>query len=455
MQATLYQPDYAFLGGKLVRTGLAVDSDGNVVASASTGAQVVRLPGKLLLPGLVNVHSHAFQRILRGRTEYLAKGALRDDFWSWRELMYRAVETMDPEAFYAVSKQAFLEMALAGITSVGEFHYVHHAPDGRPYADRDELAKQVIRAAREVGLRVVLLRTGYHRSGFEVPPNPRQRRFLDSEPGAMVEAVERLSKTYRDDALVTFGLAPHSVRAVPRSWLEAVAKLPKQLLHMHVAEQPAEVSACEREHGRRPVALLEELGLLHEQFTAIHGVHLTAAEAAALGTARATVCACPATERNLGDGIVPADVLLASGVSLALGTDSQANIDLLDDARQLELHLRLQHQRRAVLDPKDGELAGLGERLFHIASKGGARSLGLPEALLLPGAPADFFTVDLEHPSLVGTPPEALVPAVVFGAEKAAIQDVFVQGRPVIRDGEHPQARAISQAFVSTVKGLS
>ncbi|HZH04867.1 MAG TPA: formimidoylglutamate deiminase, partial [Myxococcaceae bacterium] len=304
------EADCALWGGRLRRgVVLTVGEDGTWCEPDSLPASVerVRLPGRVILPGLVNAHSHAFQRLIRGRTEYVAAGRSSDDFWSWREAMYRVAGTLEPEGLYAASKQAFLEMALSGMTAVGEFHYLQHAPDGTPYADRNALAKAVIRAARDVGLRIVLLRVGYARAGFRTEAHPWQRRFVDRDAEAWLAAAETLRAEVRGDWGVSVGLAPHSVRAVPVSWLEALARAPaptRGVVHMHVAEQPAEVEACLAEHGARPVELLEGLGLLDSGFTAVHGIHLSPDEISRMGRAGSTVCACPSTERNLGDGVV-------------------------------------------------------------------------------------------------------------------------------------------------------
>ena len=447
---TVFEPELLYAQGRLQPGGqLAVGDDGRVLAQLPTSAKRVKLPGKLMLPGLVNAHSHAFQRLLRGRTEYVAKGREADDFWSWRELMYRTANVLSPEGVYAASRQAFVEMALGGITTVGEFHYLHHQSDGTPYADVHELARQVVRAAREVGLRIVLLRVGYARAGFEKPANPLQRRFCDPDADTFVHRNIELRRALAGDEAVSVGFAPHSVRAVPRSWLEAVARHPHEVTHLHVAEQPAELEACLAEHGLRPVELLEEVGLLHERMTAVHAIHLEPSEILALGRAKANVCACPSTERNLGDGVVPADALLAAGVSLALGTDSQADIHLLDDARQLEGHLRLVRGRRAVLDPGGGLPSGLAQRLLHCTTVGGARSLGLDVGSLSAGQPADFFTLDLTHPSLVGAPREALLPTVVFGAATGAVSEVAVNGKLLVEAGRHPLTEAIGRSFAA------
>ncbi len=451
----LYQPDFLYAGGALSRGALAVSSNGRVLASAPAGAEVVRLPGRLLLPGLVNAHSHAFQRVLRGRTHFVEQGHAADDFWSWRELMYQAASGLDPEGVYVASRQAFLEMALAGITSVGEFHYLHHQPDGTPYAEPHLLARQVVRAAREVGLRIALLRVAYARSGHGLPENPRQRRFLEADADTYLSRTAELAAAVTADPLVSVGLAPHSVRAVPRPWLERIARQANgRVVHVHVAEQPQEVKACLAEHGLRPVQLLEATGLLGPRTTCVHAIHLDESDVAALGRSGAGVCACPSTERDLGDGVVPADTLLAAGVPLSLGSDSQAHVDLLEDARELEGHLRLTRLKRSVLDPGGGAVDALGRRLLGFATHGGARALGLDTGTLAPGEPADFFTVDLTAPALLGAPEEALLAAAVFSAGAAQVREVAVEGRLLVREGRHPLAEASARDFSSLMKRL-
>jgi len=451
-------PDFAVLDGRLVEQPTVCVDDAGLVAADASGGPVQRLAGRLLLPGFVNGHSHAFQRVLRGRTELRAEGYEADDFWSWRERMYQAATALTPEQLYAASKQAFVEMALAGVTTVGEFHYLHHQADGTPYDDESLLAKTVIQAARDVGLRVVLLRVGYARAGFQAAENPRQRRFIDRDVESFLRRVEALRRAVKDP-LVTVGVAPHSVRAVPRRWLEEVAKaVTSGPLHMHVAEQPAELRACLAETGRRPIELLADVGLLGPRFTGVHAIHLEANEVALLGQSRSVVCACPSTERNLGDGIVRADELLKAGVEVALGSDSQAHIDLLDEARQLEGHLRLLRLGRAVLFP--GAVEGpresaLGQVLLRALTTAGARSLGVDTGALRAGQPADFVTLDLGHPSMVGAPREALVSAALLGASSGAIGEVWVQGRLIVNQGRHLAAEETAAGFAQVMRALA
>jgi formimidoylglutamate deiminase len=444
---TVYRPELLYArGGFAEGAGLSV-SQGVVVAegSASSG-ETVSLPGKALLPGFVNAHSHSFQRLIRGKSESrLTSGR---DFWSWRGTMYHAAAQLDPQDVYDVARMAFLEMLLAGTTTVGEFHYLHNAPGGRPYDDPNLLSKQVIAAAQSVGIRIVLLRSAYLRSGYELPPDPGQIRFYESSR-QFLDNMAALVKTYPADSTeVRFGVAPHSLRAVPLRELKEIAawgregKLP---LHMHVAEQVAENEACLREYGMTPVELLGRENLLGPDFTAVHAIHITSEEIAWLAGANATICSCPTTERNLGDGVIVADQVMRAGIRIALGSDSQAQIDPLEDARELDYHLRLDRQQRAILD-QIGEQT-LASRLFDCATLQGARALGVSAGQLTHGAFADFITVDLDEMSIAGNSGEDLLPLAVFSLSRSAIRDVVVNGRWVVRDQRHPLQEEIISRF--------
>jgi formimidoylglutamate deiminase len=442
----VYRPELLYVEGGFIAGGELLVSGSGVVLDAgenTSDAVVVEMQGKALLPGFVNAHSHSFQRLIRGKAESRAMSGR--DFWSWRGTMYHAASSLDPQQVYDVARMAFLEMVLAGTTTVGEFHYLHNAPDGRPYDDPNLLAKQVIAAAKSVGLRIVLLRTAYLRAGFELPPDAGQQRFYETGKD-FVANMEALVREVAADGTVSFGVAPHSLRAVPVRELREIAewtranRLP---LHMHVAEQVGENEACLREYGVTPVALLARERLLGKDFTAVHAVHVTAEEIAMMAEAGMTICSCPTTERNLGDGIFRADDVMRAGIVVALGSDSQAQIDSLEDARELEYHLRLQQQKRAVLDPieeRDGvETSGgtLAGRLFRCATVHGARSLGAGGGELRAGSPADFFTVDLKDVSVAGSGAAGLLPMVVFGMNRTAIRDVVVNGRIIVRDRVH------------------
>jgi formimidoylglutamate deiminase len=495
-------PDLLYTGGRFER-GLALvcDASGRIVRIAGADElrdeKKVRLSDRAMLPGMINAHSHAFQRVLRGRTEYrsIRTGATplpdreitRDSFWTWREMMYSAATRLMPEDIYDASRMAFLEMALSGITAVGEFHYLHHAPDGVPYDDPNLLAKEVVRAARDVGLRIALLRVAYARSGYQTEANPKQQRFIECDPEVYLKHLDKLiddvtrgtsptvgegsASDAKDGALpdpranapqatAWVGVAPHSVRAVPLDYLREVTAYASEhqlKIHMHVAEQPAEVSACVEEYGRTPIALLDTEGLLSERFTAVHAIHVTAKVIPSLGRAGAIVCACPTTERNLGDGVVPADEYFKQGVAVCLGTDSHAQIDLLEDARELECHLRLQKLGRAVLGGRnstvregasmagnnekstlpDSRVSALAARLFDCATTNGARSIGATGGTLEAGKPADFFTVALDDPTLAGASPDDLLSSIVFASTRAAVREVVVGGKPIVSEGQH------------------
>jgi formimidoylglutamate deiminase len=381
-------------------------------------------------------------------------------------MMYSAATRLEPEDIYDASRMAFLEMALGGITAVGEFHYLHRTPNGREYDDPNLLAREVLRAARETGLRIALLRVAYARSGYRSVPDARQARFIEAEPETYLAHTERLRSELSKDAGgaqagggkgAWVGIAPHSVRAVPLSYLREVFEFAAERelpCHMHVAEQPAELEACLREHGRTPVALLDAEGFLNDRFTAVHAIHITPEEARRLALARAFVCACPTTERNLGDGIIKTDLLFNEGVRLALGTDSHTQIDLLEDARELEYHLRLQKLERAVLSSSaalsakdEATMGALAARLFACATEHGAQSIGAPGGRLEPGRPADFFTVELDDPSIAGASTDALLASIVFSLARTAVREVSVGGTLIVEDGHHQQEQEIVRNF--------
>jgi formimidoylglutamate deiminase len=440
MTNTLYKPELVYANGRFVSDrGVLVSEDGQYLDAPEVNTaspRIVDLKGKALLPGFVNVHSHSFQRLIRGKAE--SRIVSGKDFWSWRGTMYHAARRLDPQDVYDVARMAFLEMVLAGTTTVGEFHYLHNAPGGQPYDDPNLLSKQVIAAAQSVGIRIVLLRTAYLRSGYELPPDPGQIRFFEST-NAFLENMKALvresSATPRE---VRFGVAPHSVRAVPLAELKEIAAWSRENmlpLHMHVAEQVAENAACLREYGFTPVQLLSKEGLLGPDFTAVHAIHISADEIAMLAEANAAICSCPTTERNLGDGIIAADRVMEAGINIAFGSDSQAQIDPLEDARELDYHLRLERQERAILDPLATKT--LASQLFDCATLHGARVLNLPGGDLTPGSYADFFTIDLNDVSIAGHSADDLLPIVVFALNRSAIRDVVVNGRFILRDQKH------------------
>jgi formimidoylglutamate deiminase len=447
---TLYRPALLYANGKFVSNGeVLVDEDGQFLELSNVdlmSTRVVGLPGKALLPGFINVHSHSFQRLIRGKSE--SRIVSGKDFWSWRGTMYHAASKLDPQDVYDVARMAFLEMILAGTTTVGEFHYLHNAPNGRPYDDPNLLSKQVIAAAQSVGIRIVLLRTAYLRSGYELARDPGQIRFFESTDTFLKNISSLIGEYSTASSEVTFGVAPHSIRAVPLPDLKEIAfwsrknKLP---LHMHVAEQVAENAACFREYGSTPITLFDKEGLLGPDFTAVHAIHTTSDEIGMLADANATICSCPTTERNLGDGVIQAHHAMAAGIRFALGSDSQAQIDPLEDARELDYHLRLEQQERAILEPRTSKT--LASRLFDCATVHGASALSLPCGDVTPGSRADFFTIDLNDVSIAGHCAEDLLPIVVFSLNRSAVRDVVVNGRFILRNQQHAHQEEIVSRY--------
>ena len=451
MTNTFYKPDLLFCNGRFIaNSGVLVSENGQILEASlktdNSSTRIVNLPRKALLPGFVNVHSHSFQRLIRGKSE--SRIVAGKDFWSWRGTMYHAASRLDPQDVYDVARMAFLEMVLAGTTTVGEFHYLHNAPNGQRYDDPNLLCKQVIAAAQSVGIRIVLLRTAYLRSGYELPRDPGQVRFFESTNAFLENTSALIGDCSAARSEIRFGVAPHSVRAVPLADLRKIAawsrenKLP---LHMHVAEQVAENAACLREYGLTPVHLLNKEKLLGPDFTAVHAIHISSDEIAMLAEANATICSCPTTERNLGDGIIAADHVMTAGIRIAFGSDSQAQIDPLEDARELDYHLRLKQQERAILDQIGDQT--LASRLFDCATLHGARALDLPGGGLTPGSFADFFAVDLNDVSIAGHSAEDLLPIIVFTLNRSAIRDVVVNGRFILRDQKHALQDEITSRY--------
>jgi formimidoylglutamate deiminase len=447
-------PDLTYRDGAFHEgLALAYDAGTGTITHVGAGAATdgaVRLPGRALIPGFVNAHSHAFQRLIRGRTQWRPPDATAADFWSWREAMYAAALELSPDDVEHVSRFCFVEMLQAGITAVGEFHYLHNDRDGARYADPLELSRRVLAAARDAGIRIRLLHVCYATGGIRQPLSPEQRRFTTADLDTFLADADALAAAAAAEPRAGVGLAPHSIRAVPRDWLvplhewAAARDVP---LHMHVSEQSAEVSASVEKYGMRPVELLREEGLLDERFTAVHATHLTNFEVRLLAGTGATVCACPATERDLGDGFLRAADLVEAGVAIALGTDSQTVIDMLEEARLVEYHERLQRMRRVVITDAVAGRLHAGPPLLRMATAAGARSLRLSAGSLEPGAVADMVAIDLGHPSLAGCSAGTLADALMLTAASAAVRDVWVGGRAVIADGTHTLQEAATRDF--------
>lgn len=365
------------------------------------------------LPGFVNAHSHAFQRGMRGRVERVDPAHPADDFWTWREEMYAAASGLDPDSAYEIARIAYDEMRAAGYVAVGEFHYPHHRPDGSPYDDRNAMAKATVAAARDSGIEIVLLMTAYARAGAGLPPTAGQRRFCDPSVAAYLDRVDELAQECR------VGLAPHSVRALPRDWLEAIAAHAERsgmVVHVHACEQRREIEECLAEHGRRPIELLADVGLLTGATTVVHATHASEAELDLLAQAGAGVCACPSTESNLGDGYLPAAALFDRGVPVCIGSDSNTVIDPLQELREIEAIARRTDERRNVLVPAGQD--GPAPFLLDVGTVNGARALGLDPTAL------PEVAVDTGHPQLRAVAVDDVPAALVFGGSAGVLRQV-------------------------------
>jgi formimidoylglutamate deiminase len=363
------------------------------------------------LPAMVNAHSHAFQRDLRGAAERPAPEAhSADDFWSWREAMYRLAGQHDPGTMRAAAGRVYAEMARAGYGAVGEFHYVHHQPDGTPYADPNAMAIAVADAALAAGLHIVLLPAAYHRAGPGLPPAPGQRRFCDPDVETFLDRVDALREWAAGRAGVDVGVAAHSVRAVPAGWLEAIAAHAERhglVRHVHAHEQPRELEECRAEHGVTPIELLHRTGFLGPHTSVVHGIHVDAGDVRRLAESDTIVVGCPTTEGSLGDGHLPALAYRDAGVRLAMGSDSQVRVDPFEEARELETLARREGRTRHAL------LAAYGDLWGELARNGRA-SLGLSEDV------AGTIAVDRDHPDLAGVA-EADLPLAVATCASAAV----------------------------------
>ncbi len=410
---------------------VSLTADGRIAAiekqrDGGTGAgQVERLPDVVLLPGFVNTHSHVFQRALRGHTHRPL--SQQDSFWTWRRAMYAEAQRLNPDLLYALALSTYREMLAAGYTSVGEFHYVHHQPDGQPYANPNAMAEAVLHAGREAGIRVVLLMTAYAQGGFQLPLEKEQRRFCDRAVELYLERVEALRTTGAH-----VGVAPHSVRAVPESWFRALAAYSHERdlpLHVHADEQVAEIEQCRAMYDCPPIELLARFDALSVRTTIVHATHADANEIALLAQYGCTVCVCPTTEGDLGDGIAPYAELLANGIPLAIGADSNTRLDPIEELRWAEYSARMRYQRRRVLVA--GEMGSPGPLLLDYGTQRGARALGLDTGVIAPGALADFVAVDLKHPMLSGWTPDDVLDVLFFGASSEVVRQVWVQGKRV------------------------
>jgi formimidoylglutamate deiminase len=402
------------------------------------------------VPGLPNLHSHTFQRGMAGLAE--RRGSSADSFWTWREVMYRFLDRLTPDDIEAIAAFAFVEMLEAGFTAVGEFHYLHHAPDGRTYANVAETAERIAGAAAETGIGLTLLPVYYRQGNFGgAPPVPGQRRFLNDQGSfaRLVEASARATAGLPDAAL---GIAPHSLRAVSLGDLAWIAeRWPAGPMHIHVSEQVKEVEDCLAVHARRPVELLYDTIAVGERWCLVHATHAEAGEIGLIARSRAVAGLCPLTEANLGDGVFDTLGFLAAGGCFGLGSDSLIRVSAAEELRALEYAQRLKHRSRNALGE---EGRSTGRRLHDLACAGGAQALGRRIGAIEPGRRADIVVLDRDHPSLAAAQGDMLLDAWIFSADNAAIRDVICGGRHVVAAGRHRDRDRLVARYRETVRRL-
>ncbi len=436
---------------------LEIDAGGNLasVRANSSAAGAEWLAG-IVLPGMPNLHSHAFQRALAGLAE--RQGTDEASFWSWRAVMYRFLERIGPDELAAIAAQLYVEMLEAGYTAVGEFHYLHHQPDGRAYADPAELSRAILAAQRQAGIGLTHLPVLYLAGGFGgAPPDPGQRRFLH-DLDAFGALLERLRDAVAGDPNLRLGLAPHSLRAVPdRALLEALAILeridPEAPVHIHVAEQVREVRDCLAWCGRRPVAHLLEVAPVGRRWCLIHATHMDDDETLELARSGAVVGLCPTTEANLGDGLFNLAAFLEAGGRFGIGSDSHISVSPVEELRWLEYGQRLNTLRRLVASSL--EQPHCGARLWQAALAGGAQALGRRIGRLAPGDRADLIRLDADHPVLAGRRGETVLDSLVFAGNANPVQDVMVGGRWLVRDGRHRARAEVAGRYRAALRRLS
>lgn len=438
----------------------ALDIQGGRVIGISSAEDVDQhFSDAVIIPGFANPHSHCFQRLIRGQTEWVSAGS-HDDFWSWRTAMYDASFRLTPDQLEVVAEWTFTEMLKAGITAVGEFHYLHHQPNGTPYDQVSELSQRVICAAERVGIRITHLPVAYARGGFKRSTTTQQRRFINESPEQFLSIVEELKQLYDSHPTINIGLAPHSVRAVDIAWLNACGQAAKDWnmpIHIHACEQPRELIECNAEHGCTPIELLAAHHILHERATVVHATHLSKSDVDLISETKSIVCACPTTEANLGDGFVPSRELLTQGVRIALGTDSHAQIDLFQEARLVDMQARLLTQARnplAQFTPTNSTQLKTSDVLWPMMTTNGYASLGLHGGTLAPGSLADFIVLDRHHASCFGTRKSDLLSSLILAGQPDMVKAVYVNGEPVIHDGRARTESATRQRYLETFKTL-
>jgi len=405
----------------------------------------------IALPGMPNLHSHAFQRGMAGLAEI--RGAGDDSFWTWREVMYRFVDRLDPEMLAAIAALAYVEMLESGFTRVGEFHYLHHDRDGRAFADPAQMSRAIFAAAAESGIGLTHLPVFYAHAGFGgAAPNEGQRRFIHDFDGyaRLLDTLRAAATCDLPDAIV--GVAPHSLRAVTRGELAALAELADDApIHIHIAEQVKEVEDCVAWSGQRPVDWLLGHADVDARWCAVHATHMTNDEARRLAESGAVAGLCPVTEANLGDGIFDAVPFLAAGGRFGVGSDSNVLIDMSEELRWLEYGQRLAAKGRNRVARAPGMSSG--QALFDGAFAGGAQALGVVGGIA-PGCSADLVSLDAHHPSLAGKPAEQILDAFLFASGRAAIDCVWRRGECVVRGGRHRARDAVAERYRRAIAGF-
>jgi formiminoglutamate deiminase len=432
------------------RVRIGIGADGCIVAiTPGVAPEAGDECAAIAVPGLGNVHSHAFQRGMAGLAEI--GGRRGDSFWSWRELMYRFLDRLTPDEMQAIAEMAYMEMLEAGFTRVGEFHYLHHAVDGKPYADRAEMAARIAAAAAHTGIGLTLLPVFYAHSGFGgAAPAPQQRRMICDVDGyaALIDASRRALGTLADAVL---GIAPHSLRAVTPEELSALLPLADGPVHIHIAEQVREVEDCIAWSGRRPLQWLFEHAPVDARWCLVHATHADPDEVHGLAASGAVAGLCPITEANLGDGLFPLVDYLAAVGRYGIGSDSNVLIDAAEELRWLEYGQRLLRRSRNVLADESAQSSG--RLLFDGAVRGGAQALGVAPGLRV-GASADLITLDASHPALAARRGDAWLDGWLFAAREGAIDSVWRRGRKLVERGRHGQRDEIAARFGRTLGAI-
>ncbi|MFQ5562254.1 MAG: formimidoylglutamate deiminase [Parvularculaceae bacterium] len=438
-------------GGWARNVAVDIDAAGAIAAvEANADARGLAADGKIALPGLANLHSHAFQRAMAGLAEFRGDG--EDDFWSWRTVMYRFAADLSPDQLQAIAAQAYAEMLESGFTAVGEFHYLHHQPDGRPYADRAEMAARLADGAVEAGVGLTLTPVFYAHGDFGgAPAHPEQRRFINDMDG-FSKIMDGAARALSALPGAVLGVAAHSLRAVAPEELDGLLNAwlggP---VHIHAAEQTKEVEACRAWSGRRPVEWLLDHCKVDARWQLVHATHMTDAETDAVAQSGAVVGLCPITEANLGDGVFNGVRYCAAGGRWGVGSDSHIRIDAAEELRSFEYSQRLfSRARNAIAAPG----ASTGRTLFNAAASGGAQALGRKTGALVPGHDADIVALDAGHPVFAGGKDDQWLDGWIFAGGKDCVQSVWARGRKVVEGGRHIARERIVGRFRAAMKEL-